>query len=263
VHPLPERVPGAPRPMSARSFGALDARVRTLADASADRIRHWIAQGELAVGERLPPERVLVAELGVSRTVLREALSSLEALGIIEARSTRGRFVASGGSSSRSRMLVGAWLHQHAEQMAEIDEIRSVLEAQAVRSLSEWEAFDAARRARALLLDQEAAIERGDPVQAAECDLDFHRLLCSYTHNGTLRSLAEGLIETSRQATLAVYSLPEASRRSLEQHHRIVHALAAGNPEAAARLAREHMVDAARRYAAGAVNEQAEEGAGG
>jgi len=74
---------------------------------------------------------VLVEELGVSRTVVREALSSLEALGLIETRGTRGRFVTSGGSSERSRSIVSAWLHQHAPEILEVDEIRSVLEAQA------------------------------------------------------------------------------------------------------------------------------------
>ena len=78
----------------------------SLVDSATEAIRSQIVLEKLAAGERLPPERVLVQELGVSRTVLREALSSLEALGLIETRGTRGRFVAQGGSSERSRTIV-------------------------------------------------------------------------------------------------------------------------------------------------------------
>lgn len=218
---------------------------RKLADVTADRILALISAGKLAVGEKLPTERTLVTELGVSRTVVREALSSLEALGIIESQTTRGRFVAN-GSSSRSRTLVAAWLHQHADAIAEIDEIRSLLEEHAIVSMGEWDAYDAARRARLMLLDHEAAVTRGDAVLAAECDADFHRLLCSYTHNRALRSLADGLLENARRAAVAVYSLPDAASTSLAQHRAIIDALAAGDRILAAQLAREHMTAAAR-----------------
>ena len=152
---------------------------RSLVDAAAETLRRRIAEGDFGPSERLPPERVLTDELGVSRSVLREALSSLEALGLVEARGAAGRFVAA-GDPSRSQSIVAAWLHQHARELLEIDEIRSVLEAHAIRSLSDWDALDAARRAAELLRAQEEAVERGDVVAAADADADFHRLLCSY-----------------------------------------------------------------------------------
>jgi GntR family transcriptional repressor for pyruvate dehydrogenase complex len=225
--------------------------VGSLVHVASETLRRRITGGDLRVGDRVPPERVLVAELGVSRTVLREALSSLEALGLIESRGTRGRFVAAGGSSERSRSIVSAWLHQHAHKLLEVDEIRSVLEGHVIASLSEWDALDAARRAGAILREQAEAIEQEDVVAAAELDAAFHRLLCSYTQNGTLRVLTDGLIDGSRKGALAVYSLPEAARRSLDQHTSVVEALAAGDAPRAAELAQAHMVDAARRYAVG------------
>ena len=221
----------------------------SLVDATTDAISSQILHAELVAGDRLPTERVLVERLGVSRTVLREALSSLEALGLLETRGTRGRFVAA-GSSERSRALVGAWLHQHAREILEVDEIRSVLESHAVRSMSEWDAIDAARTAGALVREQADAVERGDPVAAAEGDAAFHRVLSSYTKNGALRSLMDGLIDASRNGAYAAYSLPETARSSLEQHTLIVDALAASDVSGAARLAQDHMIDVARRYAA-------------
>lgn len=219
----------------------------TYADAAAARVRQRIAAGEFKTGGRLPSERALCEELGISRTVLREALSSLEALGIVESRSTRGWYVAAGDSPERSQSLVSAWLHQHADQFAEIDEVRGALEALCLRTMSEDEAFDAARRTRALLLDQSAAVERRDAVQAAAADYDFHRLLCSYTKNEALQSLVAGLIKNKREA-LAVYSLPDMAQRSLQQHTEIVDALHAGDRKRAAQLVEEHMNDAVRQY---------------
>jgi GntR family transcriptional regulator, transcriptional repressor for pyruvate dehydrogenase complex len=217
-------------------------------EAATEAISSQILHGQLAVGDRLPTERELVDQLGVSRTVLREALSSLEALGLLETRGTRGRWVAAGGSSDRSRTLVGAWLHQHAPEILEVDEIRSVLEAHAIRSMSKWDAIDAAREAGAALRAQTEALERGDAVAAAEGDAAFHRALASYTQNAALRTLMEGLVDASRKGAYAVYSLPEQAALSLGQHRLIVEALAASDVESAAHLAQEHMLDVARRY---------------
>ena len=220
----------------------------SLVDEATEAISELILQGDLGAGDRLPTERRLVEELGVSRTVLREALSSLEALGLVETRGTSGRFVAAGGSSERSRTLVTAWLHQHALEMLEVDEIRSVLEAHAIGSMSEWDAIDAARAAGALVRSQADAAARGDAVAAAEGDAAFHRVLCAYTKNGALRSLMDGLIDGSRKGAYAAYSLPETAADSIAQHQLIVDALAAGDVAGAARLAREHMIAVARRY---------------
>ncbi len=218
-------------------FEKVDVQPRTLVDAVADRIREAITSGDLEVGQQLPSERALGEQLGVSRTVLREALSSLEALGIVESRSTRGRFVAAKGSDAQSQSLVSAWLHQHASEISELDEIRSVIESYAVRTMTPEDTALAVRTARRLMIDQRAALARGDAVECTAIDSDFHWLLVSHLSNGTFRSLAKELIERSRQVGLAVYSIPSAGERSIEQHDAIVEALERGNlDDAAAQL---------------------------
>jgi GntR family transcriptional repressor for pyruvate dehydrogenase complex len=234
--------------VSSASGPAPGRRDGSLVEVATEAISSRILHGQLAAGDRLPTERELVEQLGVSRTVLREALSSLEALGLLETRGTRGRWVAAGGSSERSRTLVGAWLHQHAREILEVDEIRSVLEAHAIRAMSKWDAIDAAGEAGMSLRAQTEALERGDAVAAAEGDATFHQTLGSYTQNGALRTLMQGLIDASRKSAYAVYSLPETAAGSLEQHRLIVDALAASDVEKAAQLAQEHMLDVARRY---------------
>lgn len=222
----------------------------SLVDSAIETIRRRIEDGGLATGDRLPPERVLVTELRVSRTVLREALSSLEALGLIEARGTRGRFVTSGGSSERSRAIVSNWLHGHAREILEMDEIRSVLEAHAILCMTEWEAVEAARKAASVLRRQRKAAALANAMDAARLDADFHLVLASYTKNVTLQSLLKELIAAARPETLAVYSLPDAAARSLDQHQEIVDELTRSNISRVADIARLHLIDAAQRYSA-------------
>ena len=227
-----------------------DDRSVSLVDTAIETIRQRIEDGGLGSGDRLPPERVLVNELRVSRTVLREALSSLEALGLIEARGTSGRFVTRGGSSERGRVIVSKWLLDHAREILEMDEMRSVLEAHAIHSITEWEAVGAARSAAAVLRDQREAVARADAVEAARLDAEFHLGLASYTKNESLRSFLGELILAARPETLAVYSLPDASRRSLSQHQEIVDALAQSDIARVAEIARLHLIDVAQRYSA-------------
>ena len=220
----------------------------SLVEAAIRVIRARITSGEIAADGRMPPERVLAEELGVSRTVVREALSSLEALGLIETRGTRGRFVRD-SSSGPDGGIISEWLQQHSREIFELDEIRSVLESHAIRSMSEWDAINAAHSASPIVRQQGAAIEKGDALEAARMDRAFHELISSYTQNSSLKELIERLAGESRRETLAVYSLPEASQRSLQQHLEIVQALASSDIERAAELARIHMIDAARELA--------------
>ena len=80
------------------------------ADEVVDTIRNCLHREELLAASRLPSERELLERLGISRSSLREALSRLEALGIIEAADDRGRCIAGPDGDNRSETLITAWL---------------------------------------------------------------------------------------------------------------------------------------------------------
>src|SRR5690554_5316395 len=106
------------------------------------KLEHLILEGGLAPGQKIPSERQLVARLGVSRSVVREALHELQARGVIETRHGKGSFVASivpesGTSGSNSPLM---YLYQgHTRTLYDLLEVREQLEGQA--------AFLAAQRA--------------------------------------------------------------------------------------------------------------------
>jgi GntR family transcriptional repressor for pyruvate dehydrogenase complex len=238
-------------PASFPAVGRVEARPHTLVNAATEEILRLVTSGALKVGDRLPPERVLIGELGVSRTVLREALSSLEALGVIESRSTRGRFVAARGSDGRSRLLVNAWLNQHSSEIEEAMRVRAVVERQAIMDIDEGEVPSLLLDLRRIIVDQRRAIDAEDFLAAAQANQEFHLSLCSRTSNRLLRSLATGLIDHSRTAAVAIYSDRDGAMASLAEHEAIADALARGDRAEAARLDAEHQLTPLLRRGAG------------
>jgi GntR family transcriptional regulator, transcriptional repressor for pyruvate dehydrogenase complex len=198
----------------------------SLPDLAAEAIRASIARGGLAPGDALPPERVLTEQLGVSRTVLREALKMLESMGMVEARVGKGRFVTVGADDNRSLALVRNWLHAHREEIEDLNEIRTAMESIAVARISPDERVETAKRLNEIIAEARLAVERGDSVRAAALDSEFHRTLCGRTANRPLQALVGGMIDAAQEAALAVYSLPAAAAASLREHTDIARALA-------------------------------------
>jgi GntR family transcriptional repressor for pyruvate dehydrogenase complex len=227
------------RKVSAAVFSRVDPAGGDLAEAAASQIRDRIEDGHFGFGERLPSERDLAEELGISRAVLRESLRSLESLGYVESSLGRGTFVVDPNEQWRSQRLLEDWLRRHQAALKDLVEMRSAIESQAVRGGTS-DARELARSLRALVDAQAQAIEDGRPDDAAEMDSTFHIQLASGTDNEPLRALARALILRARQAAHAAYRVSAYHRGSLRQHRAIVAALARGDRDKAADLLAEH-----------------------
>lgn len=227
---------------------------QSLSYLAAEAIRERIESGELAPGERMPPERVLTEQLAVSRASLREALKMLESIGMVEARVGRGRFVVNHTDERQSLALVANWLHAHRQEIAHLNEIRTAVEPVAVAGVPPERRAETAERLRPILAEAEDAVRRADSVRAAALDREFHRVLCEQTPNRPLQALVLGLADAAQQAATAVYAVPQAARTSLRQHARLIESLASGDVEGAKRLLEEHFrsaVEAAEKARAG------------
>jgi GntR family transcriptional repressor for pyruvate dehydrogenase complex len=206
-----------------------------------EQLEHAIESGVFEPGDQLPPERELVEQFGVSRVSVREALRSLEALGLIRVIPGRGCFVRGDLIESRDR-TVRQWLSAHRAEMIDLLKVRGAIETLG--------AEEAARNRDAAALDRledahsafRTAVDAGAAVsELVQRDVEFHETLADASANSLVveltRQLNSHLVE-ARELTIAP---PGRPRRSLREHSAIVSAVAAGDAPGAARAMRNHV----------------------
>jgi len=223
--------------------------VRALSDTVAQQLLAQIDKGSFPPGGKLPTEAMLAQEFGVSRTVVREALSRLKNEGVIEPRQGSGVFVIERAGIRPLRI-----------DYAEAIEPGAVVQILALRRAIEAEvAAEAAMRRNVVdLASIDAALAKIDiAVQAGEDgvaeDVAFHRTIAAATGNPyflkTLNFLSQyleaGTIVTRRNEALR----EDFSRQVRDEHAAIVAAIRAGDPMAARNAAQTHLYNAARRLA--------------
>jgi GntR family transcriptional regulator, transcriptional repressor for pyruvate dehydrogenase complex len=209
------------------------ARDPSLADKVAALMLETITSNSLRPGDSLPSERELGEQFGVSRTVVREAVRSLVAKGLIEVRTGSGIRVASMDGSSARESLAHFLRLSDGLDYAKVHEIRSVLEVQMAASAAER-----ANQAdlRALSEACRKMTDVGNDVdQASRADIEFHRALANATHNPLyvvlLDAIGDALIEV-RQQTLLHGGLSAALRSHREIFEAVKRGDAAGAREA-------------------------------
>ena len=214
-----------------------------LADALATEIR----QGRLATGERLPTEAALVERFKVSRSVVREALSRLKSLGLIDSRQGSGVFVR--------EIMPFEPLHfdpKHARSLQAVTqmvELRRALESEAAELAAERRSDADVKRMRAALAALEKSVRDGSDGVAQ--DVAFHLSIARASGNPFIQATLEYLGQYLRGAT-QVTRANEARRADYaeqvqREHGAIVEAIAAGEPARARKAAAAHMHNAIRR----------------
>ena len=212
-----------------------------------------IEAGELGPGQQLPTEQAIVASTGVSRTVVREALASLRAKGLITTRQGRGAFVAERVETPPSFSIapsgsdpgsIGRILH--------VLELRLGLEVEAAGLAAE-------RRTDADLLALEAALHAFEaafdrPDGRAEHDFAFHRAMLVATRNPYFAEVFDvlGTLIIPRQKLRLDTMDPAERMRYLRglgrEHQAVASAIRAGDAPAARRAVRQHLGKAHLRY---------------
>lgn len=204
-----------------------------------EQLQAAIESGHYRPGDRLPSERELVELLGVSRVSVREAIRSLEAIGLVEVHHGRGCFV----SASRTDQYTSSfshWLSVHREEVFELIKVRGALDELAAESAAAQGGAGAAPALRELNEAFRAAGEAGaDLAELVARDVAFHDAIAEASGSPLLADLLRELHETlneSRQATLAPAGRPA---ESAAEHDAIIDAVAAGDgPAARAAVAR-------------------------
>jgi GntR family transcriptional repressor for pyruvate dehydrogenase complex len=195
----------------------------------------------LRPGDKLPSEREISEQFGVSRTVVREAVQTLAGKGVIEARSGSGLRVAEADATTVSDSMQH-FLRGSALDYAQIHEVRVMLEVEiAGLAAQRATAADLERLSRAMGAMEQAI----DDVEAAsEDDVQFHRAIASATHNPLhlmlLDSIGPSLLEI-RRSTLAARDGAAAGERALQSHRDIFERIEARDPEGAGAAMKAHL----------------------
>jgi len=218
---------------------------RRLYQQIADQIRELIDRGGFEPGTRLPPERDLAQQLGVSRPSLREALIALDVEGRVEVRSNSGVFVSAAPQEPAAARRTAAM----GESPSQLMEARSVIEGEVVILACARVTDEPLARLRALLRSMEAEIGRRARV---DFDREFHLTLAEMSGNAVLTRLVGELFDERHSPISAKISSRLENTRTwkvaLEEHKAILAALEARDPIAAQAAMRAHLKASALRW---------------
>jgi DNA-binding FadR family transcriptional regulator len=229
-------------------------KTRSLTFELVDQLSTEIQNGTLSTGQKLPTEAAIMARFGVSRTVVREAISKLQAANLVETRHGIGTFVLTQSESPPFRV--------NPSQLSTLHDVISLLELR-ISIETEGAALAAVRRTEAnLRVMQEAmnafssAIVEGRDAIAA--DFQFHHEIARATQNihfaDMMNSLGAQSIPRARLESEPVVDAARLAylRRVHQEHESILNAIAAQDAESARAAMRTHLSNSRDRHKKGA-----------
>ncbi|WZH53486.1 MAG: FCD domain-containing protein [Nocardioides alkalitolerans] len=202
----------------------------------AEQITRWVAEAGLGAGDRLPPERELAVQLGVSRATLSQALVALEVVGVVAVRHGDGTVLT--GAQPAAAPVLSA-IRAHADRLPEVIDARDALETKIARLAAERRTEDDLVAIRDALDAMAADIDAGG--RGVEGDELFHGAVTRAAHSRLLAEMMATIGELIRESRIESLSQPERPRNSLAGHRAVADAIAAGDADAAARAMHEHI----------------------
>ncbi|WP_342246527.1 FadR/GntR family transcriptional regulator [Pseudomonas sp. OTU5201] len=225
----------------------LDTIPRAVPEIALQAIQKLIRDGGYQAGDALPSQRDLAEQLGVSRASLREALSSLSALGLISVQPGKGVFVQTPSPTLRTAPQGFSWPYSEQVSAADTFQLRYVLEGfsagQAAISLTaedidQLEANVAAMRQELRAADFEAA---------ARLDFEFHRRLLEASGNRAMLQIITASQDIFLESQKLPFIRPERAMETWQEHRKILRHLARHACGPAQKAMQEHIRNAASR----------------
>ncbi len=238
------------------------AREATLAQRVENELERLIVESRLGQGDRLPSERELAVQFGVSRTVVREAVRALAAKRLVEVGVGRGTVVRAPSTASAGQsMKLLLQMQAGGPDLEKVSEVRRILE-------NEIAMLAAARRTEQDVRDLQRIIDEAtrhidDPDAFIKEDVGFHSRLALATHNELFVLILDSLAEILTEIRLLGLRIPGTAGRAIVHHTSVLDAVREGDPKKA-RAAMDAHMDEASATLSEAVAEAngSEEGAG-
>lgn len=215
-------------------------RVRRTFEAVCDQIRQQLARGQLRPGDRLPGDRELAEQFGISRSGVRDALRSLESAGLVEVRTgvNGGFFIHSGDSTGLTR-TVQDMVSLGRVPIVDLTEARVELMGVAIR-LACARAKDAELDAIEADIDHHTALfEQGRGSRNSRSVIEFYRLIARATHNEVIVMMVDALSEIIR--TLLDRVDPQPRQDIIQVRRKVLALMRARDAEAAASAMAAHL----------------------
>jgi GntR family transcriptional repressor for pyruvate dehydrogenase complex len=211
-----------------------------LVDRVVNEIQSVIVSGQIEPGTKLPPERELADELGVSRTVVREAVRILVAkpgVGTIVRQVTSDQIVETLSLliQSQERDIIVEHLHQ----------VRHMLEVEIAGLAAQQATEEDIAELKQILAKMDLA--KDAPAAFAARDAEFHQGLARTTHNPLLIILLDSIRDLMQEIRLMVTRHPGLREQVMPDHHKIMERVAAKDPKGARQAMEEHL-EHARRF---------------
>ena len=207
-------------------------------------IEHLILRGILKPGERLPSERELSDRLGVSRPSLREALTGLQASGLLTTRAGSGVFVGDVLGSAFSDTLVRLFAG-HGEAVFDYIAFRRDMEGLAAERAAMRGTDTDLKVIDAIFKKMEAAHSKRDPSEEAGLDADFHLSIIEASHNVIMLHMMRSMYQLLREGVFYNRQIMFKQRTTrdtlLDQHRRINDALQARDADGARKAVEAHL----------------------
>lgn len=210
----------------------------------ADSIIDMIKNGDLHPGDRLDSIQKLAKRFGVSQSAVREALSGLRVMGLVEMRQGEGTYVKTYDPTHFSLPVSTAFLMKR-EDVRELYELRKILEVGAARLAAECRNEQDLRLMKEAINEMAIAKKKGEMGETA--DLKFHMIIASATRNKLLINLMNNVTDIMRETiTETRRLLLHAEDRAtilLKEHKLIYEAIEQQKPELAAMHMYDHLAD--------------------
>jgi DNA-binding FadR family transcriptional regulator len=203
-------------------------RPRRTSELVVERMQEMIRSGEWAVGTRIPAEPELVAQLGVGRNTVREAVRALEHSGFLEPRRGDGTYV-------RSRNLLAAAIGRCVEnsEILELLQVRRALEREAARAAALTRGDEHVRALHRHLGEMRDAFEADDLDRYINADIAFHSAIVAASGNALLSELYAGVAEVMARTHATLIAADLESHPHPTGHAEVVTAISDGDPDAA------------------------------
>ena len=206
-------------------------------------IQEQITEGTLPPGTMLPPERELCEQLGVSRTVLREAVRMLVTKGLLETRPGVGTIVRQVTSEQISGPLSILMSQVDEINLDHLHDVRNILEVEIARRAATNATQEDINMLSDLIRSMETA--RNYRLEFANLDALFHRTLAQTTHNPLLVILMDSISELLQDVRLMVQEYTDLADTVNPGHTQLLKAIINHDPDAAAQAMHDHL-DVAR-----------------